>query len=297
MKGGIVEAQWQPVFEKVARVQCRVGESPVWDPGSRTLSWCDIHAGKVYALDTCGGGLRQWTLPERIGSLAVADDGRYLVALVSGVHFFDPESERLTFLVNPERDGEIVAGDRLNDSKVGPDGAYWVGSIHQDGRSAALYRVTSDGTFETKVSGMGTVNGLAFSMDGATLYVSDSKQCWIDRFDLDPSDGTLRNRRRIASPGEEVGRPDGAATDEAGRYWSAGVSAGCLNCFSDEGVLLQSISVPVKRPTMPCFGGEDMRTLYFTSIRRPDDASDDCGDVFSMRVDVPGVRIAKFRTS
>ncbi len=285
------------MFERVAHTQCRVGESPVWDPDSQTLSWCDIHAGKLFALDTAAARLRQWTLPERIGSLAVADDGRYVVALVSGVHFFDPATGQLTFLVDPERGIGVADGDRLNDSKVGPDGAYWVGSIHQDGVSAALYRVTADGSFETKVTGMGTVNGLAFSGDGTSLFLSDSKQCWIDRFDLDPLTNNLSNRRRIASPTEAFGRPDGAATDEAGRYWSAGVSAGCLNCFSEEGVLLRRVAVPVKRPTMPCFGGADMRTLYFTSIRRPEDASDNCGDVFSMCVDVPGVRIPKFRTT
>lgn len=289
-------ADVRPTFVKVARSQCRVGESPVWDHETSTLSWCDIHAGRLFALNTGTGTTHQWVLPERIGSFALTDDGRYLVSLVSGIHLFDPTSEELSFLVHPEAGAVLAEGDRLNDSKVAPDGAYWVGSIHQDGASAALYRVTADGQVSTMLTGMGTVNGLAFSGDGRSLFVSDSRQCWIDRFDLDPTCATISNRRRIASPGEEVGRPDGAATDEAGCYWSAGVSAGCLNCFSEDGVLLRRIPVPVKRPTMPCFGGEDMRTLYFTSIRRPDDASDDCGDVFSMRVDVPGVRVAKFRT-
>lgn len=285
------------MFERVVHSQCRVGESPVWDMSTRTLSWCDIHAGTLFALDPASGFQRHWTLPERVGSFALADDGRYLVSLVSGIYYFDPATEQLTFLVNPEAGLSLAPGDRLNDSKVGPDGAYWVGSIHQDGASAALYRVTADGRFETKVTGMGTVNGLAFSKDGRTLFVSDSKQCWIDRFDLDPSTNDLSGRRRIASPTEELGRPDGAATDEAGNYWSAGVSAGCFNCFSEEGELLQRIDVPVKRPTMPCFGGDDMRTLYFTSIRRPEDATENCGDVFSMRVNVPGVPVPKFRTS
>jgi len=284
------------MFEKVARSQCRVGESPVWDPASLTLSWCDIDSGTLFAFETKTGELRTWTLPERIGSFALADDGRYLVALVSGIHFFDPENGQLAFLVNPEDGLSLAEGDRLNDSKVGPDGAYWVGSMHEDGVSAALYRVTADGGVTPMVTGMGTANGLAFSGDGKTLFVSDSRQCWIDRFDVRPGSATLENRRRIATPTEALGRPDGGATDQAGRYWSAGVSAGCLNCYAEDGALLERIAVPVKRPTMPCFGGEDMRTLYFTSIRKPEDATDDCGDVFSMRVDVPGVPIPKFRT-
>ena len=63
------------------------------------------------------------------------------------------------------------------------------------------------------------------------------------------------------------GRPDGAATDAEGCYWSAGVSAQRLNRFAADGRLLASYPVPVAAPTMPCFGGKDFRTLYLTSLR------------------------------
>ena len=66
---------------------------------------------------------------------------------------------------------------------------------------------------------------------------------------------------------DETGRPDGGATDATGAYWSAGVSAARLNRFSPEGELLESYPVPVAGPTMPCFGGPDLRTLYVTSLR------------------------------
>lgn len=284
------------VFEKVAASHCRVGESPVWDPENDALLWCDVHAGRIYRLHTPTSALAQWQLPERVGSFGLADDGRLVVALASGVHLFDLESGALSFLVDPEPEqAPMRPGNRLNDGKVGPDGAFWVGSMHQDGPTASLYRITADGRAERKVTGLGTSNGLAFSADGKTMFHSDSKQCWIDRYDFDAATGALSNRKRIARPGEAEGRPDGAATDMAGCYWSAGVSAGRLNCFAHDGTLLQSVAVPPKRPTMPCFGGGDMRDLYFTSIRRPDDASEDSGGVFKMRVEVPGVPVPRFR--
>jgi sugar lactone lactonase YvrE len=284
------------VFEKVAASHCRVGESLVWDPETDGLLWCDVHAGLIYRLDTHTNALSQWQLPDRVGSFGLADDGRLVVALASGVHLLDLESGALSFLVDPEAEqAPMRPNNRLNDGKVGPDGAFWVGSMHQDGLTASLYRVTADGRAERKVTGLGTSNGLAFSADGKTMFHSDSKQCWIDRYDFDAATGVLSNRKRIAHPGEAEGSPDGAATDMAGCYWSAGVSAGRLNCFAYDGTLLQSVAVPPKRPTMPCFGGSDMRDLYFTSIRRPDDASEDCGDVFKMRVEVPGVPVPRFR--
>lgn len=282
---------------KVADTHCRIGESPVWNADTQSLLWCDINAGRIYNLDTQTGGIEDWTLPERIGSFGLTDDSRLIVALGSGVHLFEPRSGALSLLVDPEPEhAPNRPANRLNDGKVGPDGAFWVGSMHAESATAALYRITADGRAERKVTGLGTSNGLAFTSDGRTMFHSDSKQCWLDRYDLDPRTGVISNKTRIAEMSEADGRPDGAATDMDDRYWSAGVSAGRLNCFDRDGVLLKTILVPPKRPTMPCFGGPDMRTLYFTSLRHPDDASDNCGDVFALRADVPGVKVSRFQT-
>jgi sugar lactone lactonase YvrE len=65
----------------------------------------------------------------------------------------------------------------------------------------------------------------------------------------------------------EWGRPDGGVTDEEGCYWGCGISAGRINRFSPEDELLAWIELPVTHPTMPCFGGPDLKTLYVTSLR------------------------------
>ncbi len=281
----------------LAETRCRVGESLVWDADQERLLWADIPAGIIYVHDARRDRLSHWQLPEAVGSFGLADDGRLVVALLSGVHLYDPQSQELEFLVDPEPEQAAKRpNSRLNDGKVGPDGAFWVGSMHADGPTAALFRITADGRAERKVEGLATSNGLAFSADGRTMFHADSRQQWIDRYDLDPGTGTIGNRTRIATPGDADGRPDGAATDMEGAYWSAGVSAGCLNRYDRDGRLLERIAVPPKAPTMPCFGGKDMRTLYFTSLRH-EDAGPDCGNVFMMRVEVPGVAIGRFRTA
>lgn len=154
----------------------------------------------------------------------------------SGAHLFDRRTCQLDLLVDPEPE-QVSNGpkNRLNDGKVGPDGAFWVGSMHAEALMACLYRITGDGGAERKIGGLATSNGLAFTADGRTMFHADSRQCWVDRYDLDPATGTLSGRTRIAHPDEAMGRPDGAAADLEGRYWSAGVSAGVLNCFSREG--------------------------------------------------------------
>jgi sugar lactone lactonase YvrE len=131
----------------------------------------------------------------------------------------------------------------------------------------SLYRVTADGKVEAKVEGLITSNGLAFTRDGRTMFHSDSAGKWIDRWEMNPATGEISGRKRIAELDEESGRPDGGATDVEGCYWSAGISAARLNRFTRDGRLLETYPVPVAAPTMPCFGGDDMRTLFVTSLR------------------------------
>jgi sugar lactone lactonase YvrE len=129
---------------------------------------------------------------------------------------------------------------------------------------AALYRVTPDGRIEKQAEGYGVSNGLAWSPDGRVMYHSDTRGPRIDAWDFDAATGALANRRRFATLSEAEGRPDGGATDAEGCYWSAGISAGCLNRFSPAGELLAKVAMPVPAPTMPCFAGPH---LYVTSLR------------------------------
>jgi len=93
---------------------------------------------------------------------------------------------------------------------------------------------------------------------------------------------------------DEDGRPDGAACDAEGFYWSAGVSAGVLNRIAPDGTIVKRIPVPVAAPTMPCFGGPDLKTLYVTSLTSDRLGPKESGTLISFRVDVPGAPIARF---
>jgi sugar lactone lactonase YvrE len=58
----------------------------------------------------------------------------------------------------------------------------------------------------------------------------------------------------------------------------------------------------VQCPTMVCFGGEGLRTLYITSARagRPQeelDAAIPAGSLFSLPVEVPGLPVNFFQAS
>ncbi len=244
-----------------------------------------------------------WSFPSEVGSFGLTESGKLVVALRHAVGIVDREDGSF-------RELAVIEGDRtdtrLNDGKVGPDGAFWVGSMENSGRSdaepiAALYRVDGKGRVEKKIDGVFTSNGLAWSPDGRTMFHSDSRGRWIDRWSFDPATGAIGDRKRIVKDiGEADGRPDGAATDANGHYWSAGVSAARLNRYDADGKLLESYPVPVAAPTMPCFGGPDLRTLFVTSLQRTPEALVEyplTGVTIVARSPVAGAPVSRFRDS
>jgi sugar lactone lactonase YvrE len=251
-------------FELVWDTRSGVSECPTWDAAGRRLLFCDIPGRKINVLSVDTGARETWEFPEVVGSFGLCRSGRLVVALRHRVVLFDPGNKTITDLTAPVAEPST---NRLNDGKVGPDGAFWVGSMDENSPRqplGALYRVTADGKIEKRSQGYAVSNGLAWSPDGRIMYHSDSTGAIIQRWDFDPATGAQTNHRIIAKLTNEDGRPDGAATDMDGNYWSAGPSAGCINCFSPDGKLLKKLPFPVPGPTMPCFA-ED--ALYVTSLR------------------------------
>jgi sugar lactone lactonase YvrE len=255
-------------FLSVADPKCRTGESPVYDERTGRLYFVDIQGCRIYALETASGTLTHWEFETDVCSLGLTASGALVVALREAVIRFDPASGARRELCRIEAGAPRT---RLNDGRVGPDGAFWVGSMVLDRAdtepAAALYRVDAAGNVERKVAGVRVSNGLAWTADGEIMFHADSRAPWIDRWSFDRATGALSDRRRIAAPDEAAGRPDGGSCDAAGTYWSAGISAGRLNRFASDGALLEWHALPVAAPTMPCFGGPDFRTLYVTSLR------------------------------
>jgi sugar lactone lactonase YvrE len=280
-------------FETLIDFELGIGESPVWDDARDALWFVDILAPAIFRIDWPSRAITKFAMPSSVGSIGLAEAGRLVVALRSGVHLFDPETGRLEFLVHPEPERTV---NRLNDGKVGPDGCFWVGSMHDAiprAPTAALYRVTPEGASTRVLDGLFVSNGLAWSGDGRTMYHADSRGPFVRAYDFDASTGGVSNGRSLATFREEDGLPDGAAVDEEGCYWSAGVTAGCLNRLSPAGVI-EVIPVPAPAPTMPCFGGPDRRTLFVTSLAR--DLPSGCvgGTLLACEVGVRGVPVGRF---
>src|SRR4051812_8110761 len=283
----------------VLDARAELGECPVWSAEEQALYWVDIRAPALHRFHPDTGATRTWSMPSRIGSFGLRESGGAVVALEDGFHLLDLDTGQLAFVTGPHP----IPGTRFNDGKVSPDGRFFAGTMDEELLSrpiAALYRLDPDLSLHPVVGDLIVSNGLAWSADGATMYHSDSKGPVIWAYDYDPGTGELSDRRVVARPTEEIGRPDGAATDEQGYYWSAGISAGVFNRWAPDGRLDRTIGLPCSNPTAPCFGGPDLRTIFVTSLRHdlPADvlaAKPLSGGIFAVRADVPGVPVARFR--
>jgi sugar lactone lactonase YvrE len=148
-----------------------------------------------------------------------------------------------------------------------------------------------------------TSNGLAWSPDARTMYWADTKAHAVFAFDFERAGGALSNRRVFVQFPPKVegqglggygGRPDGAAVDCEGHYWVAMFEGARVLRIAPDGSVSREVPLPVRSPTMPCFGGAELKTLYITTARenRPADElarEPLAGCVLQMHVDVPGL--------
>jgi len=278
-----------------------LGESPLWHPGEQLLYWCDIPGRKLNRFDPCNGAHCEWAFDTDVACCAPVRDGGLVLALRRGLVRFDPASGGSTTLADAPYD---PVHERLNDGKADPQGRFWVGTIFEprEAPRAALYRFSA-GRLDRMASDITVSNGLAWSPDAHTLYWADTKAHAVYVFDFDIAAGSLSRRRVFARfplklPEQSLasygGRPDGAAVDAEGGYWVAMFEGARVLRFAPDGTLTREVPLPVRCPTMPCFGGADLKTLYITSARekRPADElarEPLAGCVLQLRVDVPGL--------
>ena len=145
----------------------------------------------------------------------------------------------------------------------------WPGTVH---------RIAPDGTVELLAHDIDFPNGIAFSPDESTLYVSNTRklgerpdQYWdgevkpnqfIQAYDV-AADGSLSNSRVFGDMASaEDGVPDGMKVDAEGRVYCTG--SGGVWVFAPDGEHLGIIRVP-EIPANCAFGGPDFKTMLFTA--------------------------------
>ncbi|WP_297352480.1 SMP-30/gluconolactonase/LRE family protein [Paraburkholderia sp.] len=255
-----------------------LGEGPLWDAQEQRLYWIDSTAAEIYSCEADGSDVHRYFVPTHIGSMALREQGGAVVALASGLHFYDFDAQTVQLIADPEHDEPET---RFNDGKVDRRGRFVAGTMAYDfdrydadrgqrpTRSGGLYRLDTNGTVTRLDGGISCSNGPCWSPDNRTLYFTDTYDKLMYAYDYDIETGAASNRRVFASARGMAGTFDGATVDAQGYVWSALVFGGRILRFAPDGRLDRVVPFPVRNLTSVMFGGPDLDVLYVTSMGRP----------------------------
>jgi L-arabinonolactonase len=274
--------------------RCTLGEGIVWWRERRALLWTDIEGRRLWMHDA--DGTRNWTLPDRLGSLAPCESGAVLLALAKGLFItnIDGRPDELTLrplaTIEPDLDST-----RANDGRTDRDGNFVFGTMDmRDGHPAtgSFYQWSArHGLRRLALPKVGIANSICFSPDGESIYFCDSPQRRIMRGRYDASNARVEDVDSFVTVAD--GFPDGSVVDASGYVWNAVWGAGAIRRYAPDGSLDREIAVPAKNPTCIGFGGDAMNDAYVTTSRQ--EMSDEelartpeAGGVY--RFAAPGVR-------
>ena len=269
-----------------------LGECPRWNRDEHCLYWVDIAQSALHRLDPATGQHDSRIFDQPVGCFAFRRVGGLILAMKDGfatiADLFAPPL--------PFGDAPLLGNQdqRFNDGRTDRDGNFWVGSVNtaKSAHDAALFKLSADGRCIFIEGGMLTCNGASFSPDGTRFMHTDTPSHALRAYDV--VNGCLANPQILHQFPLGEGRPDGGSYDADGYYWSALFDGGRVVRLSPDGDIVATVELPVSRPTMIAFGGDDLRTAYVTTARIGlSEAAlaeqSGAGAIFTFRVEVPGM--------
>ncbi|MBB6124197.1 SMP-30/gluconolactonase/LRE family protein [Sphingobium subterraneum] len=248
-------------------VECRnrLGEGPVWVERDQSLYWVDIRTPAIWRRDWASGDVTLYDPPWPVTALAPHAAGGFIAGTMHGLALIDPERGAYDHLADLEPD---VPGNRCNDGKVDRAGRFWAGTMDdaEEQASGQLFRVDSPTHWTLMDGGYRVTNGPAFSRDNRIMYHADSALGRIYRYALDEA-GEIVTREEFVHFERADGYPDGMSVDAQSHLWVAFWDGWCLRRLSPEGHCVETLEVPVQRPTSCTFAGSGLDTLVITSAR------------------------------
>jgi sugar lactone lactonase YvrE len=274
----------------LAGLRCQLGEGPVWNQASETLTWVDIAAGVLHCWRPGGEPSERLRVDGELSAALPRRGGGQILAVDRQLRAREPDGSETVV-------AEVESGlpdNRFNDCRCDPQGRLWAGTMSKRRLpgTASLYRVTPEAGAERMLAETTISNGLGWSGSGDRMFFIDSTSQRVDVFDFDQADGNAWNRRPFAAIDPADGLPDGLAIDAEDGVWVALFGGGAIHRYDADGRLDEVIELPVSNPTCPAFGGEGLETLFLTTARHrlnPEQLREQplAGAVFAVQ---PGIR-------
>lgn len=263
------------------------GEGPFWDAVGGRLLLVDMLAGTVVQVHD-DRSTTHHPIDRTTAVIRTRTSGGFVIGVEHGFRFLDPQ-------LRPVGDAITVFEDpllRMNEGGCDPQGRFHCGAMAYDETPGAgtLYRLDADHTVRPELTDLTISNGLQWSADGRTAFYVDTPTRRIDAFDIDPSDGSLGERRPFVTlPESLAGNPDGLAIDEQDGLWVALYGGGAVHHYDSTGTLQDVVQVAASNVTACAFGGPDRDTLFITTSLQGVEpgAEPEAGAVFAVD---PGAR-------
>ena len=282
------------VIEKVAG-GFQFVEGPLWYKGE--LWFSDLTGNKLYVLGAQNklrlvlnhsGGLPNPPAGAFQGSngLAVGPDGGLLMTQHGARRIVKVGDDmKLTPFI------DRYQGKRLNspnDMVFAKDGSLWItdppyGLLGQDKDPAkevkfnAVWRY-ANGKLTPVITDVPRPNGIAFSPDGKTLYISNSEpDMFINAYDVGPDGKVSKARRFMSFPKPNpIDVPDGMKVDSQGNIWASG--PGGIRIINPQGKVLGQLKTSDRAQANLTWGGPDLKTAYIMGA----------GNVYKLQLAIPG---------
>ena len=262
-------------------------EGPLWWAEGHYLLFNDIQTARRMKYTPGQGASVAMAKTNEANGMTRDLQGRLIAAehLTRRVTRYEPDGS-ITVVANSFQGKRLL---RPNDVVVKSDGSIYftdpggtAAPEQWDVTISGVYRMSPDlGSMSLIVDDMVRPNGLAFSHDEGILYVADSRRRHVRAYDMLPNGTVAMETSRIFADlgGPEPGVPDGIKVDTAGNLYSGG--GGGLYILDSKGKKLGRIVHGHPATTNLAFGGDDWKTLYFTSR----------STVFSVNVKIAGVPV------
>lgn len=147
-----------------------------------------------------------------------------------------------------------------NDLAISPSGILFASDPNWKEGTGNLWKVDAVG-FHLLESEMGTTNGIDVSPDGKNLYVNESVQRKIWRFDLDDEGNT--SNKTLFYEFSDFGM-DGMRCDKLGNLYVCRYDAGKVVVINPEGVIIREVILKGKKPSNIAFGGKYGKQCFVT---------------------------------
>eukprot|EP01084_Bolivina_argentea_P166380 288857_1 len=290
-------------FKAKLIVNCnnKLGECPIWNDRTNELCWIDNLGKKFWKYNPTNKQLKSYNLPECPGSFCLCNNNSILFAFENGPAFYDINTNTMhkrIFHFEPNKK------TKMNDGRADRNGRFIVGGMrkYKSKDLTAIYRINHDLSYQKLIDDIKCTNSICFSLDGQSMYMTDTfgyyKNPRIMKYEY-TSDYRMPFNPIVYT--KHCQAPDGSCIDSDGYLWSAQCGKGKIIRYDKYGNVNMIVEVPEYYVTCCAFGGENLDTLYVTTLDPTDmypdpsrKATPTIGGLYAVHLPIKGVKENRF---